>query len=452
MIGGPLPTSLSHLAVRAVMGALACLWAGQHVSLRCSSLAVHCQSQSGAKEKCCSEQPRSRRTEATVQAAVLSYSSACTLFLVHSGQAHPAASRVLQHGTTVTLLLGASTPMVGVKAPFYDTPGACGLPAAAACACEPACARLRTHTHCLSMPTAPQSQEAGPAGALLHSLLLWALPGAAPALLQPQGWQTVLKELGVRKPSQRGAQGPGRCPSTVRVHQEVTPSHAQETCCRPPQARAALLIAEPGGRCKYKRSRRAEAPPQACLLSRHYAPRACVLCLVPGEQAQQATSRIMQYGPVGLCCRPHPRPLAYSCPPPAVTRGAWKPAAAAACAQQGLGAHSAHRMPRVFATTTVRRALRELCGIPWRSECSAGLRKPASTHGTGGQAACTTYRASLTKTGGPLPLTGSPTQWQSWCAQVRWAASASPVPSPGSCRAPPRRAWWARGKAQQVQL
>ena len=98
--------------------------------------------------------------------------------------------------------------------------------------------------------------------------------------------------------------------------------------------------------------------------------------------------------------------------------------------------------------TTLRRALRELCGILWRSECSVRLRKPASTHRTGEQVAWTTYRASFIKTGGPLPLTESPTQWQAWCAQVRWAASALPVPSPGLFGAPLRRAWW----TQQIHV
>ena len=40
VIGGPLPTSLSHQAVSAVMGAPACLCAGLRASLRCTSLAV----------------------------------------------------------------------------------------------------------------------------------------------------------------------------------------------------------------------------------------------------------------------------------------------------------------------------------------------------------------------------------------------------------------------------
>ena len=94
---------------------------------------------------------------------------------------------MLQRGTTMTLLPGASPPMVGVKAPLYDTPAACGVPAAAACACEHACARLRMYTHRSSTTTGPPTWEAGPAGVLQHSLPLWMLPGAAHALFQPQG-------------------------------------------------------------------------------------------------------------------------------------------------------------------------------------------------------------------------------------------------------------------------
>ena len=87
--------------------------------------------------------------------------------------------------------------------------------------------RLRTFTHCLSTPTAPPPREAGPAGALQHPLLPWVLPGAAPALFQPQGRQTVLEKLGGRKPSQRGAQGPGRGPSMARVQPGVPSSDSK---------------------------------------------------------------------------------------------------------------------------------------------------------------------------------------------------------------------------------
>ena len=87
-----------------------------------------------------------------------------------------------------------------------------------------------------------------------------------------------------------------------------------------------------------------------------------------------------------------------------------------------------------------------VCDTLWGSVCSAGLRKPASTHRTGQQAACTTYRASLTKTGGPLPLIGSPTQCQLALANLTRPGALGCVRLSGA----PSRLVWSSSLQSQV--
>ena len=158
MIEGPLPTSLSHPAVHAVMGALACFWARQQalseMLFACSPLP---EPKRGGGEflQRASAQQAHRSAHA---GHALSCSSACTPAWSTAGRRSRRRRASCNTALPWLCCQARHPPKVGVKAPLSYTPGAYGLPAAAACACELACAhyaRIRTASP-LGLPHQPR--------------------------------------------------------------------------------------------------------------------------------------------------------------------------------------------------------------------------------------------------------------------------------------------------------
>ena len=238
--------------------------------------------------------------------------------------------------------------------------------------------------------------------------------GPLPLTGSPTQWQSMARPGAVGCDSLAGA-----LPRLARSSSSQSLVGAASTCAVGAQKRRRRPT------CRRSTARHSRVCSAWSLASRHSRQRSASCNMALRDCAAGRTRAPLQTPPCSCCHTRHPE-------------------ASSSCGVNRVLAPTARTACPDGRPTTVKQALRELCGILWRSECSAGLRKPASTHRTGDQVACTTYRASFTKTGGPLPLTGSPTQaswfWQSWCFQVRWAVSASTVLSPGLCEPPRRRA------------
>lgn len=201
MIEGPLPTYLSHPAVRAVMGALACLWAGQQASLRCSSLAVHCQSQAARGKNFAASTP-------AAYAQTRQYRPRCCHVSLpvplpgHQREGAAGGVRILQPGssglcyrprhppwwTSVLLILSHVAP-VGFQQQ------------------RRARVRMLEHAHALpylnDCPTSPGGGRSGSVAA--YSPVVVAPFGLRPATGPAN---SVPEKLGVRKRAQRAAPGP----------------------------------------------------------------------------------------------------------------------------------------------------------------------------------------------------------------------------------------------------